>query len=428
VAILRLLLLVFLSTIALNWPDLPLNARLTDAAFLAVAVALAIDILRRPFPFPKLHRLDVLVGCYLAGSVIATITSPDQRTSAIELVRHLYLVAIYLAIAAAVRLGYAATIALGLALSGALLAVIGLALMIVTIASGMPIPGAGEIMTLPYVGNVLRLRAFTASEAMLACVLAIAVPFAIVRASVERTVAWGITAALMIAAAFLTFSHSMAGVLVAALLAARPWLQRRPWPWRLSIAAVLAAIVVFNFAATVSIRSIGNGGIRDDSAYHYGVETKRTSIAGVDVEYAVISYFRLKEIAWAAFTSHPIVGVGLDRFHALTEAAFVDGRLPNIYRTTDPHSTFIGRMAETGLAGTLPLIALWIGILITAREWLVRRPGDAMALALFAALCGMLINTNNADVMNFRFLWVAVGLLRALDDPAPTESAADARR
>jgi O-antigen ligase len=158
------------------------------------------------------------------------------------------------------------------------------------------------------------------------------------------------------------------------------------------------------------------------------VETKRTSIAGVDVEYAVISYFRLKDIAWSAFASHPLTGVGLDQFHSRTEAAYVDGRLPNIYRTTDPHSTFLGRMAETGLAGTLPLIALWMGIIITARQLLARHADHGVALALFAALCGMLVDTVNADVMNFRFLWVAVALLRAVSEPAPTESAVDARR
>ena len=412
-AIPRVLLLVFLSALAIDWPDLAFNARLADAVFIALAVAIAVS----PVPRLRLHRLDLLVGCYLLGSLVTTLTSDDPRASAIELIRHAYLVSIYVVIAAAVRLGHAATIGLGLALSGALLAVSGVILTIITIATGMAFPAAGEIMTLPYVGNVLRLRAFTASHAMLACVLALAVPFAIVRAS-GRAVHWGITAAVMIAAALLTFSHSVAGVLVAALLAARPWLQRRALWWRLSIAAVVAGILIFNFAATISIRSVGSS-LRDQGDYHYGVETRRTEWAGVDVEYSVISYFRLKEIAWQGFTSHPLLGVGLDRFHVLTMAAYADGRLPSHYQQTDPHSTVFGRLAETGLAGTVPLIALWIGIFITARE-LLRRPVDrGLALALFAGLCGLLVDSANADVMNFRFLWVAIGLLRGLADAPP---------
>lgn len=368
----------------------------------------------------------MLIGCYLLGSVVATITSAEPRASAIELIRHAYLAVIYVAIFTAVRLGHAATVGLGLALSGALIVVAGLALTITTIVSGIAFPAAGEIMTLPYVGDVLRLRAFTASEAMLACVLAMAGPFAIVRAG-ARTANWGITAALMITAAFLTFSHSIAGVLVAALLAARPWLQRRATRWRLSVAAVVIGVLVFNFAATISIRSMGSG-LRDQGAYHYGVETRRTTVAGIDVEYTVISYFRLKEIAWRAFTSHPLAGVGLDRFHALTAAAYSEGLLPAHYQQIDPHSTLFGRLAETGLAGTVPLIALWIGIFITAREVMARAVDRGLALALFAGLCGLLVNTLNADVMNFRFLWVAVGLLRGLADVTPPGSAADATR
>jgi O-antigen ligase len=248
---------------------------------------------------------------------------------------------------------------------------------------------------------------------MLACVLAMAVPFAIVRAS-ERAIHWRITSALMIAAAFLTFSHSVAGVLVGALVAAQPWLRPRRWLWRGAIAAAVFGVLLFNFAATISIRSIGSGAIRDQGDYSYGVDSGRTTVAGVEVEYAVISYFRLKEIAWDAFTAHPLTGVGLDRFHAVTAAAYADGRLPSHYQTTDPHSTFLGRLAETGLAGTLPLIALWIGIFITARELMRHQADRALALALFAGMCGMLVDTMNADVMNFRFFWVAAGLLRGL--------------
>ncbi len=423
--ILRVLLLAFLTTLAIDWPQLPLNARLTDAAFIVLAVAVAIASASTSLRLPRLHRLDWLVGGYLLGSVIATLWSDDPRASAIELVRHGYLAAVYLVIAAAVRLGYAGTIGLGLALGGAAIALPGVALTIATLASGIAFPAAGSIMTLPYVGSVLRLRAFTASEAMLACVLAMAIPFAIVRAG-RRTATWGIVAALMIVAAFLTFSHSVAGVLVAALIAARPWLQRRTTWWRLSVAAVVIGILVFNFAATISIRSVGSGGLRDRGEYHYGVEARSATVAGVDVDYAVISYFRLKQIAWQAFTAHPLAGVGLDRFHLLTAAAYAEGRLPDHYQRTDPHSTIFGRLAETGLAGTLPLVALWIGIFITARAVMARPIDRGLSLALFAGLCGLAIDTLNADVMNFRFLWVAVGLLRGLADAPPPGSAADA--
>jgi hypothetical protein len=35
-----------------------------------------------------------------------------------------------------------------------------------------------------------------------------------------------------------------------------------------------------------------------------------------------------------------------------------------------------------------------------------------MPAALLAGLCGLLANSLNVDMMNFRFLWMGLGLLR----------------
>ena len=195
---------------------------------------------------------------------------------------------------------------------------------------------------------------------------------------------------------------------------------------RLAAAAAAALIVVaLNFAATVSIRSIGDSALRDDTIYHYAVDGGRAQIAGVAVEYQTMSYWRLKEVAWDAFTSRPLAGIGLDRFHVITEAAFQEGRLTEPYRAIDPHSTLPGRLAETGLIGAATLIILWIVIAMESRRLLAQQHHQAwMATAATAALLGILINTVNADVMNFRFGWVVLGLVRGLRE---SESAVDER-
>ncbi len=173
--------------------------------------------------------------------------------------------------------------------------------------------------------------------------------------------------------------------------------------------------MALNFAATVSIRSIGDSPIRDNTIYQYAVDGGRARIGGVDVEYQTISYFRIKQVAWDAFTSRPLTGIGLERFHAITEAAFQRGRLTEPYRLIDPHSTLLGRLAEAGLIGGVTLIILWIVIATDTRSLLARDHRHAwMATAAAAALLGTLVNTMNADVMNFRFAWVVLGLVRGL--------------
>jgi len=408
----RWLLLLFLATIAIDWPQLPFNARATDAIFVVAAIAI---LAKAKWKWPQFAALDLAVAGYLAGSVISVLFSPDPRVGAIELVRQCYLVAMYVVIGLAVRQGLSPAVGTGLAVSGAVLAVFGVIALAIQAIFGVGTPRIGPVMTLPYIGDTLRLRALTASEAMFACLLAVSVPFLMLHpaTATSRARSW-LAGLVMGIAAALTFSHAVAGVAVAAVTASWQRLQTRPLRWG-AIAVVAAMALTLNFAATVSIRSIGNSPLRDNTIYHYAVDGGRARIAGVDVEYQTMSYFRLKQVAWDAFTSRPLTGVGLDRFHTLTEAAFQEGRLTAPYRAIDPHSTLMGRLAESGLIGGATLIVFWIVIALETRRLVAQdQPHAWIATAAAAALLGTLINTMNADVMNFRFAWVVLGLMRGL--------------
>jgi hypothetical protein len=251
---------------------------------------------------------------------------------------------------------------------------------------------------------------------MLACVLAMSLPFAAlhpaVTASRARAVAGGVFYGL---GALLTYSHSIAGVAVSAIIAA--WRSiRSNLPVRAAAVALTVLIVIAaNFAASVSIRSIGASSLRDDTVFQYAVDSGVARLFGVNVEYQTMSYLRIKQVAIGAFLSRPFVGIGLDRFHHATQIAADQGRLTPAYRIIDPHSTFFGRLAETGLIGGLTLLALWIAVAVTVHRLLAREGGQWIAVAVTAGIAGTLINTMNADVMNFRFLWVAFGLVRGLE-------------
>ena len=410
----RWLLLLFLATIAIDWPQLPFNARATDAVFVVAAVAI---LAKAKWSWPQFTALDLAVAGYIAGSVISVLLSPDPRSGAIELVRQSYLVAIYIVIVLAVRQGLATTVATGLASSGAVLAAVGVIALIIQAVFGVGTDRIGPVMTLPYLGPTLRLSALTVSPAMFACVLAVSVPFVMLHPEIaaSRARSW-LAGFVMAIATAMTFSHSVAGVAVSAVTAA--WQRLRERSLRLAAVAAAAAIVIgFNFAATVSIRSIGDSPIRDNTIYHYAVDGGRARIAGVDVEYETMSYFRIKQVAWDAFTSRPLTGIGLDRFHEITEVAFQQGRLTEPYRIIDPHSTVMGRLAEAGahrrghadrfLDRDRARDPPTTGAAYDHRHaW--------MATAAAAALLGTLVNTMNADVMNFRFAWVVLGLVRGL--------------
>ena len=426
-----ILLCAFLAAIGLNWPELPFNARAADVIFIPLAIA----VIATRVPRMTWHRSDTAVAIYLLGALPAIAVSADQRHSAIEFVRQLYLVAIYIVIAIVARRGLAALVGTGLALGGAVLSYVGLLFVAVTLIGARPWPLMGEVMTLPYVGHVLRVRALTASEAMLASVLTVAVPFAITSCTSLRSRGWCRHAVVMCVAALLTLSHAVAGFVVSFAIAAWPSLTK--WPRRI---AAVGAVIVFlglNFAATASIRSISYGATSysDPSQYHYAVDRKEISVGELHVTYDVMSYARLKQVAWGAFTEHPIAGVGLDQFHSVTRRAFEEGRLTAPYREIDPHSTLPGRLAETGIIGGVTLLVL---LFVWARMAIDLAPSNARGaapsnargaapnnIAAAAAFAGLIVVSINADIMNFRFLWVIAGLMRGLQASTPSPQGGD---
>ena len=403
------LLLIFLAVIGVNWPELPYNARIADVIF----IPLAIVILTRPGAKWTWRSADLAVAAYLLGALPSIFVSSDSRQSVIEFSREVYLGAIYVIVAIAVQQGFARTIAIGLAFGAAMLSVLGLAVLTLQRITGAEWTMIGEVMQLPYIGGTLRLRALTATPAMLACVLTAAAPFAIALCR-ERARHWCAASIAMMIAAFFTFSHVIAGLAVAVLITAWPALEAWTRLRRLAIAGVAAIIIAFNVAATISITSFRYGDVdyADATRYQYAVGQGEAQLGGAAITYNVMSYARIKQVAWRTFVEHPIAGIGLDQFHSATRRAAETGALTFNYREIDPHSTLIGRFAESGIIGGLTLVLLWIAWAMMARDVVRGGVEPAIGYAAMAALAGLFIAGINADIMNFRFLWVAAGLLR----------------
>ena len=418
------LLSAFLAVIGVNWPELPFGARLADLIFIPLSMitlvrCLVPDTTRRTMVvFRTLahitwRRSETAIAVYLLASLPAVVVSADPRHGAIELVREIYGAAIYVVMLLATCQGFPPLIAVALPAGVAALSSAGLAIVAwhsITGATWLPM---GEVMQLPYLGDTLRLRGLAYTPAMFACLLTAAVPFAISACRSSRDRRWYAAAAVMCIAVIFTFSHAIAGFAVAALIAAWPSLS--PSPRRIAIVAVAAIVIAFNFAATASIKSIsyGSSSYSDSTPYKYGIDQHEIHAGDLSVTYNVISYFRIKQVAWDTFVAHPIAGIGLDEFHTATERAFEAGRLTSGYREVDPHSTVPGRFAETGLIGGAALLYL---LFVFARMAIESARTDSLGLAAAAAFAGLLVCSINADIMNFRFLWVVAGLMRGLQE------------
>ena len=124
-----------------------------------------------------------------------------------------------------------------------------------------------------------------------------------------------------------------------------------------------------------------------------------------------MSYYVLKRLAFEAFLEEPWFGVGPGRFDQVADRAYEERRIHAPYRYADPHCTFLGRLAETGAPGGVSLVLLWAGFLSLRSD--KREPSSWIDRAMVAASVGLLLNSVNADIMNFRFLWIGFGMMRA---------------
>jgi O-antigen ligase len=129
------------------------------------------------------------------------------------------------------------------------------------------------------------------------------------------------------------------------------------------------------------------------------------------------SYTALKRANWTVGREHPWLGVGPGNSNKYLPALKAQGIYPPRLPDYDPHSTWMGAFSETGLFGLMALavmVAAWFSLigqrgLITSNDSVVR--------AASVYLLILLIESVMIDAMNFRQVWIAIGLVMGYTPP-----------
>ncbi|MBN2288177.1 MAG: O-antigen ligase family protein [Candidatus Glassbacteria bacterium] len=125
----------------------------------------------------------------------------------------------------------------------------------------------------------------------------------------------------------------------------------------------------------------------------------------------------LLEASLHVFLGHWALGVGPGRFPEVLARLRDSGELglPPGLPALRPHSTFMGALAEGGLAGFAGLAVLfWFLLGPRSRRRLTE---DPLGTCLYACLAGYLLFGLNVDVMNFRWLWLLMAAAAAWSKP-----------
>lgn len=153
-----------------------------------------------------------------------------------------------------------------------------------------------------------------------------------------------------------------------------------------------------------------------DIAWARGIPVELPSARLGDLTVEATSYSLLKAAGFGMATERPLLGWGEDGFHQGLVELRPPGWVPPGDAVYDPHSTYVGALAEGGLVGAAALAAFVVAVAtacVRLRRTPVGSPADSVALVV--SLACFALEAVSTDVLRFRSLWFLIGVLAAVD-------------
>lgn len=364
------------------------------------------------------RRLDLPLGALLLG-ILASVIAHPSRGGFGEIAKLGGCLLFFFVVRQFVEAGRGRSVALALAFGA------GIAAFVSLVAMGWATldPAGTRFWTLgaiPRSGGALALprpSGFFSTPAMFVNFLTVAAPISVAlfadRPQWMRTGA----ASLALLHGILGASQALAGLLLALTFVSWPQLSRlKRW---FAAASTIVVFVAATLSSTWWVR-YRNSAPRSFPPQNYTVFVDGANWIAPGARLEWQHYAALKAIAVEVFIGSPYTGLGPDTFGRASMQAFREGRLTRRHAGFDPHCTLTGALAETGLVGTVPLLWVWLSWLHAARN--SRR---FLQRAAAGAVLGIGLNSVHADVMHFRFLWIAVAIMTSHERRGPAKS--DAR-
>ena len=258
----------------------------------------------------------------------------------------------------------------------------------------------------PYFGTVIRAKGFTggANSLVYVCLLPLLYRYRRFRLR-GKGLGW-LMALLAVCAATISKDLLLVGL---GLVLVDPYISGRFRPFKVVMITAAALCLWFGTHYIVQRPNDVTGTYLEGTQYTSERVVYRTDA----VQLLETSYTALKKAGVSVALKYPLAGVGPGRFNYALPREKSLGNYPEHLPDYDPHSTWIGGFSETGLPGGLSLL-----LLAGATIWYTRGGAVVESVRLSSYyppirvfILMLLIASVSMDVMNFRHLWVPVGLL-----------------
>ena len=116
--------------------------------------------------------------------------------------------------------------------------------------------------------------------------------------------------------------------------------------------------------------------------------------------------------ALKAGLENPLLGLGPGMYNEYVGHLKKDGLYPLNFINFDPHSTYLGALAELGFFGFGALLFLSLQIILILRS--NKTFSHTIIIGLSACFLFMALEAINMDIINFRHLWILLGALAGI--------------
>ena len=124
------------------------------------------------------------------------------------------------------------------------------------------------------------------------------------------------------------------------------------------------------------------------------------------IELCTTTNIHLKRMALRAFQDSYGLGVGGGQFMEYVETQQKAGNYPPDIPAYEPHSSYFGALAETGITGVIVLVIVVVSLVRHTKA----KHKHKWFLASLAFICFIGVEAWVVDVLNFRMLWLALAM------------------
>ena len=438
-------LLLISVPIMLNTPESPLfqqplggRVQLADFAFILLFASFMLKIFQGKITL-KAKNVHYVLLLYILCSLPSFMNSINVKESIVEFASIVYTVLLFALLIEVIRskerLHLAVDLWIFTSIAVASLGVLGIFLACFFKINTFLVM---EYKVFPYLGHVFRARStFMPNAKFLSSYLTIGIPLTIWKAHASKNKKernfWIISLCVLFLALFFTFSRGWLGLAVCLCLMMTK-VQNASFLMKFAKNFLLLFVIVFGiFIICISLWEP----VEVQFNHYYDKEfnvVEDTSIvdpikgllrANFSLGITETHYLALKKFAYKEFLTKPYIGIGLGTFRDKIAYLRKTSKLPEKFPLLDPHCTFLGRLAETGILGLFSLLMVWVYFLkysFNAHKAAHTKHEKFLAWTFFSILVAFTIQGIDMDIMNFRFLWFTFALTYALkrlsDHPA----------